>query len=197
MTTVDRIDKLAELEDAVLRRIGETKWGSGESATAVPPSFLSAVGFLLEQIVRPMINGPVMPLLISKTARRAGGGLLATVMQTIICGTAGMRPLAGNEDERRKAILAALSSGTSVIAWDNLPTGRTINSPTLATLFTEGVYIDRELKTSAERAIPVRASFMLVGNRPPFSDELTQRLSLLELLPQSPERRPQRIHQDR
>jgi hypothetical protein len=181
----------AELEDAVLRRIGETKWGSGEGATAVPPSFLSAVGFLLEQIVRPMIKGPVMPLLISKTARRAGGGLLATVMQNVIRGTAGMRPLAGNEDERRKAILAALSSGTSVIAWDNLPAGRTINSPTLATLFTEGVYIDRELKTSNERAIPVRASFILVGNRPPFSDELTQRLTLLELLPQTatPEKR--------
>ncbi|MEX5726679.1 hypothetical protein Ga0609869_000032 [Rhodovulum iodosum] len=188
----------AELEEAVLRLLGNKKWGSGEGATAVPPSFLSAVGFLLEQIVRPMINGPVMPLLISKTARRAGGGLLATVMQTVIRGTAGMRPLAGNEEERRKAILAALSSGTSVIAWDNLPTGRTINSPTLATLFTEGLYIDRELKTSVERAIPVRASFMLVGNRPPFSDELMQRLSLLELLPQTaaPEKRTGWKHPD-
>lgn len=175
----------AALEAAVLRGEGAPSWGSGASATPVPPSFLSAVGFLLEQIMRPMIDGPVMPLLISKTARRAGGGLLSTVMQTVICGSAGMRPLAGNEDERRKAILAALASGTAVVAWDNLPTGRTIDSPTLATLFTEGVFIDRELRASVERAIPVRASFMMIGNRPPFSDELVQRLTMLELIPQT------------
>lgn len=188
----------AELEDAVVRMSGETKWGSGEGATAVPPSFLSAVGFMLEQIVRPMIDGPVMPLLISKTARRAGGGLLAMVMQTVIRGSAGVRPLAQNEDERRKAILAALKSGSSVIAWDNLPTGRTIDSPTLATLFTEGVYVDRELGNSIERSIPVRASFVMIGNRPPFSDELVQRLTLLELVPQtaSPETRSGWKHGD-
>ncbi|RBW58716.1 hypothetical protein [Ruegeria sp. A3M17] len=187
-----------ELEKAVRRSTRVKKWGTGEGKTAVPPSFLSAVGFMLEQIVRPMIDGPVMPLLISKTARRAGGGLLASVMLTVIRGTAGMRPLAKNEDERRKAILAALRSGSSVIAWDNLPTGRTIDSPTLATLFTEGVYIDRELGVSTERSIRVRSSFLLVGNRPPFSDELVQRLSLLELLPQtaSPETRTGWKHDD-
>ncbi|RWR45697.1 hypothetical protein EOW65_15775 [Sinirhodobacter ferrireducens] len=179
----------ADLERAVLRGEGEKCWAKG--TTAVPPSFLSAVGFLLEQLVRPMISGPVMPLLISKTARRAGGGLLASILQVIVSGTTGMRPLAASEEERRKSIIGALRSGASVIAWDNLPSSRVIDSPTLATLFTEGVYVDRELGQSKDITINVTTSFMLIGNRPRMTDELIQRMTLLELVPQTanPEKR--------
>lgn len=179
------------LEAAVLRGEGDPVWASGDGKTAVPPSFLSVVGFMLEQIVRPMIDGPVMPMLISKTASRAGGGLLASVMQTIVRGNAGVRPLSSREEERRKAIVAALRSGTSIIAWDNLPERRTIDSPSLALLFTEGKVHDRLLSTSEEVELDVSCSFLLVGIRPQFSHELLQRLTLATLEPQTdkPEQR--------
>lgn len=178
----------ADLEAAVLRGEGEKVWRSGNDPdvkSAVPPSFLGVVGFMLEQLVRPMIDGPLMPLLISKTAKRAGGGLLASVLQTVVRGNVSVRPLSMNEEERRKAVVSALRSGTSIIAWDNLPERRTVDSPTLATLFTEGTVSDRLLSTSDEVEIDVTCSFLMVGNRPPFSAELTERLNLVELVPQT------------
>ncbi len=169
----------SDLENAVLH-------GNGK----VPASFLNAIGWMLEQIVRPMIAGPVMPLLVSKTAPGAGGGLLVQVMQTIVEGRSSPRPMARSEDERRKAIFAALSSGAGAICWDNLPPIE-LDSPTLAMLFTEPTWTDRVLTRSVEREFPVRCSFSMVGNRPPFSDELRRRLALIELIPQvaEPEKR--------
>ena len=186
----------ADLEAAALRGEGEKVWhcdpkakGSErdwidpKSFTAVPPSFLAVCGFLMEQLVRPMIDGPLMPLLISKTQTRAGGGLLASILQTVVRGDVSVRPMSTNEEERRKAIVAALRSGTSIIAWDNLPERRTVDSPALALLFTEGKVNDRVLSTSDEVELAVSCSFIMVGNRPPFSAELTQRLNLVELRP--------------
>ncbi|MFD0909515.1 hypothetical protein [Ruegeria arenilitoris] len=178
----------ADLEAAVLRGEGERVWHSGNDPlvkSAVPPSFLGVVGFMLEQLVRPMIDGPIMPLLISKTAPRAGGGLLASVIQTVVRGSVSVRPLSMKEEERRKAVISALRSGTSIVVWDNLPERRTVDSPTLATLFTEGTVIDRLLSTNDEVEVDVSCSFMLIGNRPPFSAELTERLNLVELVPQT------------
>lgn len=178
----------ADLEAAVLRGDGEKVWRSGNDPdvkSVVPPSFLGVVGFMLEQLVRPLIDGPLMPLLISKTAPRAGGGLLASVIQTVVRGNVSVRPLSMNEEERRKAVVSALRSGTSIVVWDNLPERRTVDSPMLATLFTEGKVSDRLLSTSDEVEVDVSCSFMMIGNRPPFSAELTERLNLVELVPQT------------
>lgn len=178
----------ADLEAAVLRGEGEEVWRSGNDPkvlSAVPPSFLGVVGFMLEQLVRPLIDGPLMPLLISKTAPRAGGGLLASVVQTVVRGNVSVRPMSMNEEERRKAVVSALRSGTAIVVWDNLPERRTVDSPTLAMLFTEGKVSDRLLSTNDEVEIDVTCSFMMVGNRPPFSAELTERLNLVELVPQT------------
>ena len=178
----------ADLEAAALRGEGEKVWRSGNDPqvmSSVPPSFLSMVGFMFEQLVRPLIDGPVMPLLISKTAPRAGGGLLASVVQQVVRGATNVRPLAANEDERRKAILSAARSGTSIIAWDNLPVRQTVDSPSMAILFTEGEITDRVLGASEEITVAVDSSFLLIGNRPPFSAELVNRLTLAELIPQT------------
>jgi hypothetical protein len=184
----------SEFEAAVLRGEGATQWnmsmGRGGhfvhgTGSPVPPSFLACVAWLLEQPCRLMIDGPVMPLLISKTAPGAGGGLLAKAMQIIVQGSTSSRQLAKTEDERRKAIFTMLKGSASTIFWDNLPSGKEVNSEALASLFTELYWTDRELGRSGERSLPVRASFVLVGNRPLFSDELRRRLSLCELLPQT------------
>ncbi|SFJ23123.1 hypothetical protein [Albimonas pacifica] len=150
-----------------------------------PPSLLNLIGFMLEQFVRPLIAGPVMPMLITKPIRGAGASLLMETVQTVVDGRPSSRPLSKSEDERRKTVFTALLAGAATIYWDNVV--GSVDSQVLAQLFSEDTFTDRELGRSAERQLPVRASFALSGNRPLFSDELRRRLSLVNLDPQSPE----------
>lgn len=154
-----------------------------------PASLLNTIGLLLEQFVRPMIKGPVMPALISKPLRGAGGGLLDSVMQTVVHGRSTVRPLAASEDERRKSIITALKSGTAIIAFDNI--SGSLSSAVLASVTTEDSITDRQLGASREIFALIRASFVLIGNRPLLSDELRRRVSLIQLKPDTahPEKR--------
>jgi hypothetical protein len=182
----------ADLEAAALRGEGETKYGEGEGESPVPPSFLAASGWLLEQPVRPLLGSePLMPMLVSKTAPGAGGSLIAKVLQTVTEGRTSSRPLAKTEEEIRKATFTALQSSPMTLYFDNLPMGRTLESDVLATLFTEPYFTDRVLGRSAERSLPMRSSTIAVGNRPLLSDQLRRRFTLCELVPQhaNPERR--------
>ena len=154
-----------------------------------PPSLLNLIGFMLEQFVRPLIEGPVLPMLITKPIRGAGASLLMEAVQIVVDGLPSSRPLSKSEDERRKTVFTALLAGAATIYWDNVV--GSVDSQVLAQLFSEDTFTDRELGRSAERQLPVRASFALSGNRPTFSDELRRRLSLVNLDPQThePEKR--------
>ncbi|MDB5658021.1 MAG: hypothetical protein JWS10_636 [Cypionkella sp.] len=197
----------ASLYGKTIRRDGARKrWGTfengdahlGGNGSAVPPSFLHCIGFLLEQFVRPMIDGPMMPLLASKTVEGAGGGLLMKVFLTIIEGGGAPQVLNMREEERQKAILGMLAARRNVIAWDNLPKGVKIDSKCMATLFTEPFWADRLLGQSREVVFPITASFAMVGVNPVFTKELVRRMSLVQLVPQtsSPETRVDFKHED-
>ena len=197
----------ASLRGKSMRRDGARKrWGtfenvdadSGGKGSPVPPSFLHCVGFLLEQFVRPMIDGPMMPLLASKTVEGAGGGLLMKVFLTIIEGGGAPQVLNMREEERQKAILGMLAARRNMIAWDNLPKGVKIDSKAMATLFTEPFWADRLLGQSKEVSFPITSSFAMVGVNPLFTKELTRRMSLVQLVPQtsSPETRVDFKHED-
>ena len=129
-----------------------------------PASLLNAIGLLLEQFVRPMISGPVMPSLISKPLRGAGGGLLNSVVQIVVHGRSTVRPLAASEDERRKSIFTALMGGTAIIAFDNI--SGEVSSAVLASVFTEDSLTDRVLGASRERSAPIRSSFVMIVSIP-------------------------------
>ncbi len=161
-----------------------------------PASLLNAIGLLLEQFVRPMIKGPVMPALISKPLRGAGGGLLNSVVQTVVHGRSTVRSLAASEDERRKSIVTALKSGTAIITFDNI--SGSLSSAVLASITTEDSITDRQLGASREIFALIRASFVLIGNRPLLSDELRRRVSLIQLKPDTahPEKRNDFRHPD-
>ncbi|MDA8584984.1 hypothetical protein N9L47_01810 [Rhodobacteraceae bacterium] len=154
-----------------------------DPSTPPPASFLNAVGLLVEQFVRPMIKGPLMLNLITKTVNGSGGGLLSNAIGYIVDGRPSSRPMANNEEERRKAITSALRSGTRMICWDNV-TGD-LSSAALASVTTEPIWNDRILGRSSEASIPVTSSFVIVGNRPLLSDELRRRTSLIEMKPQT------------
>lgn len=168
----------------------------GDVDNPPPASLLNAIGLLIEQFVRPMIDGPVMPHLITKTAKGAGGGLLSNAIQQIVDGIPSSRPMPIKEDERRKAITTALENGARFFCWDNI--AGDVSSPAFASVTTEPVWTDRILQYTAEVSLPVRCSFMLVGIRPLLSDELRRRMSLIEMKPQTarPQDRDHFRHQD-
>lgn len=168
----------------------------GDAKNPPPASVLNAIGALMEQFVRPMINGPLMPHLITKTAKGAGGGLLSNAIQIIVEGIPSSRPMPKNEEERRKALTTAYKSGARFICYDNI--AGELSSPSLATATTEPVWADRILGRSDEVSIPIRASHVLVGIRPLLSDELRRRMNLIEMKPQTakPEDRKNFRHED-
>jgi hypothetical protein len=168
----------------------------GQADNPPPASLLNTIGLILEQFARALIQGPVMPHLITKTAKGAGGGLLSNCIQVIVDGQPSSRPMPRSEEERRKAITTALKNGARFFCWDNV--AGDVSSPALASATTEPVWTDRLLGQSAEISIPVRCSFMLVGIRPLLSDELRRRTSLIEMKPQTakPEHRSGFRHND-
>lgn len=168
----------------------------GDAKNPPPASVLNAIGALMEQFARPMINGPLMPHLITKTAKGAGGGLLSNAIQIIVEGTPSSRPMPKYEEERRKGLTTAYKSGARYICYDNI--AGELSSPSLATATTEPVWTDRILQRSSEISIPITASHMLVGIRPLLSDELRRRMSLIEMKPQTakPEDRKDFRHED-
>lgn len=177
----------ADLVDAAL---------GGDVDNPPPASVLNVIGMIIEQFVRPMINGPLMPHLITKTVAGAGGGLLSNCVQYIVEGKPSSRPMPKNEDERRKSLTTAFKSGAVMIAYDNV--AGELTSPSIASATTEDVWTDRLLNQTAEVSIPIRASFMFVGIRPLLSDELRRRMSLIEMKPQTakPELRSDFRHED-
>lgn len=168
----------------------------GDAKNPPPASVLNAIGAVTEQSVRPMIDGPLMPHLITKTAKGAGGGLLSNAIQIIVEGTPSSRPMPKYEEERRKGLTTAYKSGARFICYDNI--AGELSSPSLATATTEPVWSDRILGRSDEVSIPIRSSHMLVGIRPLLSDELRRRMNLIEMKPQTakPEDRKDFRHED-
>ncbi len=168
----------------------------GDVENPPPASVLNVIGMVIEQFVRPMIDGPLMPHLITKTVAGAGGGLISNCVQYIVEGKPSSRPMPKNEEERRKGLTTAFKSGAVIIAYDNV--AGELTSPSIASATTEDVWTDRVLNQTAEISIPIRASFMFVGIRPLLSDELRRRMSLIEMKPQTakPELRSDFRHED-
>lgn len=144
-----------------------------------PPSLLNAIGFLLEQFARPMIDGPLPVSLFHKPSPRTGATMLVNAIQTIVSGIAGTQTLPEGEEERDKRATAVLLSGTAINLFDNV--SGEVSGGTLAKFWTDRVYIGRTLGKSEMRALPVTCSHALTGNNPTFSRELSERIGRVRL----------------
>ncbi len=97
-----------------------------------------AIGMLIQGPARLMIAGPTPLYSIEAPMAGTGKTLLAKVVHIILTGQAPMmQSLPGNNDDIRKLILSALLSAPSVMIFDNVPVGTTINSAVLANVLTE------------------------------------------------------------
>jgi len=152
----------------------------GRTAEPLPPSLFNALAVLLTPFVRSMVAGPVPLTLVTKPLAGTGATYLVESLQMIVSGIASARaPLAKDEDERRKALFAAVQASEAVVLYDNQK--GTLDSASLASVLTSNTFTDRVLGRSEERRLPVRSVFTTTSNNLLLSDELQRRVSLVRL----------------
>ncbi len=151
----------------------------GDLNNPPPASLLNAIGAALEQFVRPMIDGPLPPHLLTKPTERTGATLLATTIKLVAEGAESVQTLADDDTEREKRIVSTLRSGTAVNIFDNVR--GEIDSPVLASFWTARVFEGRILAKSDNVRLPVTCSHLITGNNPRWSTELAARMGLIRI----------------
>ena len=134
------------------------------------------MAMIIQPFVRLMINGPV-PIYNVDACTNGEGKTLCTWAPSIIYEGEPFAPtpLADDQDERRKALLAKLRRGPSYILFDNKNAGTVIDFPDLAAAVTASRYEGRELGHSWDINVKVSGSFIFTGVGTQFSAELKRR----------------------
>lgn len=147
----------------------------GDFIFVTPADRANVVALGLEQFARAMIRGPLPLHNIEAPTAGTGKGLLAASVLAPSCGSMmGFLAPTTDDDEMRKRLLGTLMKGPSAIVIDNL-IGQ-LSSGTLASVLTVPDYWDeRVLGKSVVTRVPIRCSWVVTGNNPSFSDELTRR----------------------
>lgn len=131
---------------------------------------------LILPFVRHLFRGPTPLHVFDASAPGSGKTLLTNIVGIIATGeVGGERALPSAEDEVRKAIVAELLEGRRLIVWDNIPTGRVVDSPSLASALTSTVVRERVLGESRGVTLVNQSQWMMTGNNLQLSSELTRR----------------------
>lgn len=156
-----------------------------------------AVALLLLPFVRDLIAGSTPLHDIEAPTPGSGKGLL---MKTLLMPGVGPKQsvmsAATDDDEWQKRLLAFLRDSPQAVVIDNVNTK--IDSGALCTVLTEPVYASRLLGASQWVALPVRCLWVLTGNNPQFSGEVSRRCLRIRLDPhvERPEERTGFRHAD-
>jgi len=146
---------------------------------APPASLLNVIGSALEQLVRPLINGPLPMTLVDAPSPGTGKGKLAGQLQILTDGESAEQTFPKREEEVEKRLLGTLQSGKQRPLYDNV-TGL-VNSSALAMVLTSGTFVSRTLSKSGEVEVRVSFSVTMTGNNPRFTHELTRRINRVRL----------------
>lgn len=155
------------------------------------------VSLLLSIIMRPLIDGPVPPYMISASQERTGKTKLVNEVLAVLYGRdVSNLALGDDEAELEKRLIARSFSGHTVLPFDNVR-GK-IDSPVLAAYSTSRWFSGRVLGASKTVEFPVRAITVLTANNPSMSGEIAKRMmqSRLESKVEHPENRTDFKHAD-
>ena len=141
-----------------------------------------AVALLLLPFIREVIDGPTPLHLIEAPTPGSGKGLLTWVLTYLFIGNfVALMTEGRDEDEWRKRITAKLRRGPSVIIIDNLR--RRLDSAAVASALTSLIWEDRLLGQSETLNLPIRAAWIVNGNNPALSAEMSRRAVRIRLDP--------------
>ena len=131
------------------------------------------------------IIGDLAPIhLIEAPTQGSGKGLLASLISIVSTGSASEgRTVPESEDEVRKMITAELITGRPIILLDNLSEKRKLDSAALASVVTLPWWTDRLLGESTMLHLRNNALWLMTGNNPRLSGEMSRRCIRLRIDP--------------
>jgi hypothetical protein len=131
-------------------------------------------------ITRDLIDGPTPLFAIDAPAPGTGKGLLAASMGIIATGaTPAVMTEPRNEEELRKRITALLSTGASLVLFDNVK--HRLDSGVLSALLTAPTWSDRILGKTQTVVFPNRAVWIATGNNLQLNNEIARRTAWIRL----------------
>lgn len=142
-----------------------------------------ALALVLTPFVRRLIAGPCPGFLVEAPTPGSGKSLLAELAGTVALGAAPTpTPFAKQEEERRKALLSALSSGRPMVFLDNV-SGAVADSTLEGILTAYPAWTDRDLGRIAELTVPALSVFALTSNNATLSTDMARRVCRVRLDP--------------
>jgi hypothetical protein len=143
-----------------------------------------AVAAMLLPFLQRIIGGLAPIHLIEAPTHGSGKGLLASLVSIVTTGSlAEGRTVPENEDEVRKMITAELIAGHPIILLDNLSEKRKLDSAALASVVTLPWWTDRLLGESKMLNLRNNALWLMTGNNPRLSAEMSRRCIRLRIDP--------------
>jgi hypothetical protein len=143
-----------------------------------------AVAAMLLPFLQRIIGGLAPIHLIEAPTHGSGKGLLASLVSIVTTGSmAEGRTVPENEDEVRKMITAELIAGRPIILLDNLSEKRKLDSAALASVVTLPWWTDRLLGESKMLNLRNNALWLMTGNNPRLSAEMSRRCIRLRIDP--------------
>ena len=131
-------------------------------------------------VARELIDGPTPLFAMDAPAPGTGKGLLAAGIGIITSGaTPAVMTEARSEEELRKRITALLSTGTSLVFFDNVK--HRLDSGVLSALLTAPTWSDRILGKTLTVVFPNRAVWMATGNNLQLNNEIARRTAWIRL----------------
>ena len=135
-----------------------------------------AVAAVVLPFIRRMIDGPTPIHLVEAPTMGSGKGLLTNLISIVTTGkTCDARTIPEQEDEVRKMLTAELMQGRSIILLDNISDKRKLESQALASIITAPRWTDRYLGVTDMVTVPNNALWLMTGNNPKLSDEMSRR----------------------
>jgi hypothetical protein len=134
------------------------------------------------------------PMFIYSAGQRGSGKTTAVSMVTMAA--LGRRPAAASwasaEEERGKALFAALREGVAAVAFDNVPAGALLSCPHVERALTSAEITERVLCHSRREAVSTSAILSATGNNIAPKGDLASRALMVELEASrpDPENRP-------
>jgi DNA primase catalytic core len=143
-----------------------------------------ALAAMLLPFMRRMISGWTPLHLIEAPAVGAGKSLLCQLIAIVATGwPIDASTLPGDEEEIRKTLTAELAKGSPIILLDNAKERKVLDSSALASVLTAPTWRARILGKSEIVVLPNSAMWMLTGNNPRLSVELTRRCVRIRIDP--------------
>jgi len=135
----------------------------------------AAVALLLTAFARGFVDGQVPMFMIEKPAPGTGASLLMDCIGQVVFGHVMEKiPEAGSEEEWRKRITASLLLSPPYVVLDNLR--QRLQSGSLSSAITSGIWRDRELGVSRMVTLQVECIWVGTANNPQVSKEMSRRI---------------------